>query len=80
MQACGEFEGRPFGSVEVAAKAAGCSTRTYKVEGGESWDEVQQRAGELLERCVPSWVASKAAAHAAGARPGAFRILQYSAA
>jgi len=53
----GVFEGEPVGTIDQAARAAGQAPREFEPSGGESWEEVRDRAEafmqEVLERHLP---------------------------
>jgi hypothetical protein len=45
----GVFEGTPLGTVDAAAVAAGAAARSYRPDGGESWQDVRKRAAAALQ-------------------------------
>lgn len=56
-QGAGIFEGCPVGSCSAAARAAGISEHEFRPEGGESWNDVEERAADfwrfLLSKHAP---------------------------
>ncbi|XP_077984911.1 fructose-2,6-bisphosphatase TIGAR B-like [Glandiceps talaboti] len=55
-RAAGVLEGRPYGTHEKLAKAAGISSRKYSPEGGESWEDVKSRAKQFGEKLVDTFL------------------------
>ena len=49
----GVLEGRPLGTFQQEAKKVEKDVRSYKPEGGESWEDVMMRGRSFLDEVIP---------------------------